>query len=172
MVACFANFTANMMKILREDAFRQENGAKNDAAAGSGSDVSYAGTTGEAACFNFRGKKFDAERKAGLKLKWEGVLRKCRRAFPTLCEYARNEPRFDVRGEMFGVLPEHVERKLFVRDHAVHLTKAFQDEIVVLLTAKFVVDGYLKAVMNDTNSYVNCYPEDGPFMICAIIVAL
>ena len=72
---------------LPENAFRQENGAKNDAAAVSGSDASYAGTTGEAACFNFRGKKFEAERIAANKSKWEQVLCKCCDASPALYEY-------------------------------------------------------------------------------------
>ena len=110
------------------DALRQENGAKNDVAVVSGSNSSSAGTTDKAACFVFRAKLHDAERKAEYKSKWEDVLRKCCDAFPTLCEYARNEPRFDVRGEMFGDLPEHVIKKGFVciNNHAVHLTEASQ----------------------------------------------
>ena len=73
---------------------------------------------------------------------------------------------------MFGELPGHVFLKKCVCDHAAHLTKAFQDKIMVLLTAKCVFDVFLKVVMIAGNSYVNCYPEDGPLMICAIVVAL
>jgi hypothetical protein len=57
------------VKRLPEDAFRQENGAKNNAAAVSGSNASYTGTTGKAACFDFKGKLYDAERKAAHKSK-------------------------------------------------------------------------------------------------------
>ena len=39
------------------------------------------------------------------------------------------------------------------------------------LSAKFAVDGVLKAASDAANSYVDLYPEDGPFMICAIVVA-
>ena len=154
------------------DALRQENGAKNDVAVVSGSNSSSAGMTGEAACLGFKAKLYDAERKAENKIKWEEVFCKCCDAFPDLCEYARTEPGFDVRGEMYGDFPEHVQRKGFVREHAVRLTKTFQDEIAALLTARFAVDGSLKTVVDASNGYVKCLPEDGPFMSCAIVVAL
>ena len=95
------------------DSSSQENGAKDDAASvsGSDSDASNAGTTGAPACFDFHAKLYDTQRKAENKTKWEEVLCKCHDAFPALYEYARKEPGFDVRDEMFGELPEHVSKK-------------------------------------------------------------
>jgi hypothetical protein len=75
-------------RILPKHVSRQGNDAKKNAATGSGSVDSYTETTGEAACFNFRGKEFDAERIAANKSKWEEVLCKCRDAFPALYAYA------------------------------------------------------------------------------------
>jgi hypothetical protein len=42
---------------------------------------------------------------------------------------------------------------------------------MALLTAKFDVVGFVEAVEVAANSYIHQYPDDGPFMICAIVVA-
>ena len=73
---------------------------------------------------------------------------------------------------MYGDLPEHVTQNEFVCEHAVHLTTTFQHTIVAHLTAMFAVDGIMKRAEVAANGYVKCLPGNGPFMICAIIVAL
>jgi hypothetical protein len=85
--------------------------------------------------------------------------------------YARTNLSFDMPDVMYGDLPEDLKWE-FVHDHAVHLTEAAQKKIMANLSAKFAVDSVLKAASDAANSYVNLYEEDGPFMICVIVVAL
>ena len=72
--------------------------------------------------------------------------------------------------EMYGELPSELKWE-FVHVHAVHLTEAAQKEIMANVSENFTVDGYVMVASNAANSYVKLLPRDGPFMICAIVVA-
>ena len=75
-------------RTLLKGVSRQGNRTENNTAPGPGSVGSYIETTGETACFNFRGKKFEAKRIAANKSKWEDVLSKFCAEYPHVEKYA------------------------------------------------------------------------------------
>jgi hypothetical protein len=156
---------------LSKDVFRQGIPTDNNAARSHGSVVSITGTAGDPAIFNFMEKKFDAERKAAQKIKWENVLSKFCAEYPSMEIYAQTNSSFDMPDKMFSELPSELKWE-FVKVHAVHLTEDAQRNIMANFSFKFAGNDDLKAASYAANSYVNLFPYDGPFMICVIVVAL